>query len=606
MYLKDYKKECVLAPLFKMLEASFELIVPLVMAAIIDTGIGNSDKSYILNMCLILVALGIIGLVCSVTAQFYSAKAAVGFATKLRHALFAHLMNLSFTEVDTLGTSTMITRMTSDVNQAQTGVNMVLRLFLRSPFVVFGAMIMAFTIDTKSAWIFVIAIFLLSLVVFGVMAVSIPMLKRVQKNLDSVLQITRENLLGVRVIRAFCREEKERKEFHQKNGELTRRQKKAGFISALMNPITYIIINIAIAYLIWVGAIQVDHGILTQGQVVALYNYMSQILVELIKLANLIVTINKSAASANRIADVFEIKSSMEYGKETKESTKEESELVKDKTGLTKIERERTKEMSELRKAEKEFMNRQGHAYLEFQHVSLEYNGAGEESLTDISFSLEKGQTVGIIGGTGSGKSSLVHLLPRFYDASKGEVLLEGRNVKEYTKEELCDKIGIVMQKAVMFQGSIESNLLFGKPGATNEEMTEAIAIAQAEDVVASKGGLDASIEQGGRNLSGGQKQRLSIARALVKKPEILIFDDSASALDYATDARLRTALKKLSYNPTVLIVSQRAASILHADLILVLDDGNLVGRGTHEELMDTCEVYQEIYYSQFPKEVQA
>ena len=606
MYLKDYKKECVLAPLFKMLEASFELIVPLVMAAIIDTGIGNSDKSYILNMCLILLALGIIGLVCSVTAQFYSAKAAVGFATKLRHALFAHLMNLSFTEVDTLGTSTMITRMTSDVNQAQTGVNMVLRLFLRSPFVVFGAMIMAFTIDTKSAWIFVIAIFLLSLVVFGVMAVSIPMLKRVQKNLDSVLQITRENLLGVRVIRAFCREEKEQKEFLQKNGELTRRQKKAGFISALMNPITYIIINIAIVYLIWVGAIQVDHGILTQGQVVALYNYMSQILVELIKLANLIVTINKSAASANRIADVFEIKSSMEYGKEIKESTKGESELVKDKTNLPKIESERTKEKSELRKAEKECMNRQGHAYLEFQHVSLEYHGAGEESLTDISFSLGKGQTVGIIGGTGSGKSSLVHLLPRFYDASKGEVLLEGRNVKEYTKDELCDKIGIVMQKAVMFQGSIESNLFFGKPGATKEEMEEAIAIAQAGDVVTSKGGLDALIEQGGRNLSGGQKQRLSIARALVKKPEILILDDSASALDYATDARLRTALKKLSYNPTVLIVSQRAASILHADLILVLDDGNLVGRGTHEELMDTCEVYQEIYYSQFPKEVQA
>lgn len=552
-----------------MLEASFELIVPLVMAAIIDTGIEQGEKSYIVNMCLILVSLGIIGLVCSVTAQYYSAKAAVGFATKLRHSLFSHLMNLSFTEIDTLGTSTMITRMTSDVNQTQTGVNMVLRLFLRSPFVVFGAMIMAFTIDTKSAWIFLIAIILLSIVVFGIMSISIPMLKRVQKNLDSVLQITRENLLGVRVIRAFCRENKERNEFHQRNGELTRKQKRAGFISALMNPATYVIINIATAYLIWIGAIQVDHGVLTQGQVIALYSYMSQILVELIKLANLIVTVNKSAACANRVADVFDIKNSMEF-------TYHEN-LSPEKEGT-----------------------------IEFHNVSLEYQGAGEESLSEIDFSAKKGQTIGIIGGTGSGKSSLVNLIPRFYDATKGEVLIDGKNVKHYPIKELRDKIGIVMQKAVMFQGTIESNLYFGKNQASHEEMEEAIAFAQATDVVNAKGGIKASIEQGGRNLSGGQKQRLSIARALVKKPEFLILDDSASALDYATDAKLRSAIKNLSYRPTVFIVSQRAASILHADLILVLEDGRLVGKGTHSELIESCEVYQEIYYSQFPKEVRA
>uniref|UniRef100_UPI00289EC5C0 ABC transporter ATP-binding protein n=1 Tax=Lachnoclostridium sp. TaxID=2028282 RepID=UPI00289EC5C0 len=563
------KKECVLAPLFKMLEASFELIVPLVMAAMIDNGIGHNDKSYIVNMCLILVALGIIGLVCSVTAQYYSAKAAVGFATKLRHALFAHLMNLSFTEIDTLGTSTMITRMTSDVNQTQTGVNMVLRLFLRSPFVVFGAMIMAFTIDTKSACIFLIAIILLSIVVFGIMAISIPMLKRVQKNLDSVLQITRENLLGTRVIRAFCREDKERKEFHQRNGELTEKQKSAGLIAALMNPVTYVIINIATAYLIWIGAVQVDHGALTRGQVVALYNYMSQILVELIKLANLIITVNKSAACAKRVADVFDITNSMEDAN----------------NGIFNLEKDGS---------------------IEFRNVSLEYQGAGEESLSDIDFTVKKGQTIGIIGGTGSGKSSLVNLLPRFYDVTKGEILFSGQNIKDYPVKELRDNIGIVMQKAVLFQGTIESNLSFGKNDASLEEMEEAIAIAQSTDVVNAKGGIKASIEQGGRNLSGGQKQRLSIARALVKKPEILILDDSASALDYATDAKLRSAIKNLSYQPTVFIVSQRTASILHADLILVLDDGRLVGKGTHSELLDTCEVYQEIYYSQFPKEVKS
>ncbi len=569
VYLRDYKKECVLAPLFKMLEASFELIVPLVMAAIIDTGIEQGEKSYIINMCLILVALGIIGLVCSITAQYYSAKAAVGFATKIRHALFSHLMNLSFTEIDTLGTSTMITRMTSDVNQTQTGVNMVLRLFLRSPFVVFGAMLMAFTIDTRSALIFLIAIILLSIVVFGIMAISIPMLKRVQKNLDSVLQITRENLLGVRVIRAFCREDKERKEFYQRNGELTGKQKHAGFISALMNPITYVIINIATAYLIWVGAIQVDHGVLTKGQVVALYSYMSQILIELIKLANLIITVNKSAACANRVADVFEITNSMQA-------------------------------------INCEDISREMEESIEFRNVSLEYQGAGEESLTEITFSAKKGQTIGIIGGTGSGKSSLVNLIPRFYDVTRGEILIGGKNVKYYPLKELRDKVGIVMQKAVMFQGTIESNLFFGKNKASVEEMEEAIAIAQAADVVNSKGGIKSPIEQDGRNLSGGQKQRFSIARALVKKPEIMILDDSGSALDYATDAKLRSAIKNLSYRPTVFIVSQRAASILHADLILVLEDGKLVGKGTHNELLASCEVYQEIYYSQFPKEVHA
>ena len=570
IYLRNYKKECVFAPLFKMLEASFELFVPLVMAAIIDTGIANGDKNYIVKMCILLIVLGIIGLVCSITAQFFAAKAAVGFATGLRHSLFEHLLGLSFTEIDTLGTSTMITRMTSDVNQAQNGVNMVLRLFLRSPFVVFGATIMAFTIDVKSAFVFVIAIILLSIVVFGIMLINIPMLKSVQQKLDTVMGSTRENLTGVRVIRAFCKEEEELEAFKRKNETLTRTQKRAGSISALMNPLTYVIINVAIVRLIWVGALQVDTGNLTQGQVVALYNYMSQILVELIKLASLIITVNKSIACGNRIADVFEIQSSM-----------------REQSTADNIVQPMYEEDS-----------------VEFKNVSLTYANAGEASLAGIDFKVKKGQTVGIIGGTGSGKSSVVHLIPRFYDATSGEVLIGGINVKDYPIHKLRDKVGIVMQKAVLFKGDIEENLRWGKKDATKEEINEALSIAQAKDIVEAKGGLLATIEQGGRNLSGGQRQRMTIARALVKKPEILILDDSTSALDFATDAKLRQAIKALDYKPTVFIVSQRASSIQYADQIIVLDDGNMVGKGTHGELLKTCEVYQEIYYSQFKKEV--
>ena len=575
IYLKKYRKECVLAPLFKMLEASFELFVPLVIAAIIDTGVGNGDKNYILKMCFVLIILGVIGLIASVTAQYFAAKAAVGFATGVRHSLFKHLLSLSFTEIDTLGTSTMITRMTSDINQTQNGVNMVLRLFLRSPFVVFGAAFMAFTIDVRSAFVFVGAIILLSIVVFGIMISNVPQLKAVQQKLDKVLGMTRENLAGVRVIRAFCKEEEEISRFTQSNEELSIFQRKAGRISALLNPLTYIIINIAIARLIWTGALQVDAGKLTQGQVVALYNYMGQILVELIKLANLIVTVNKAIACGNRIADVFEIKPSMAAGSGALE------EVAAAMDGKKK----------------------EG-ASVTFDHVSLTYLGAGEESLTDIHFTAKKGETIGIIGGTGSGKTSLVHMIPRFYDATKGEVLIDGINVKDYAMESLRDKIGIVMQKAVLFKGDIASNLKWGKGDAAQEEMEEAIAIAQATDVVASKGGVTAKVEQGGRNLSGGQRQRMTIARALIKKPEILILDDSTSALDFATDAKLRQAIKELDYKPTVFIVSQRASSIQYADQIIVLDDGNVAGIGTHDELLASCEVYKEIYYSQFKKEV--
>ena len=567
IYLRDYKKECVLAPLFKMLEASFELIVPLVMAVIIDSGIAKSDKGLVVRMCGVLILLGIIGLITSITAQYFAAKAAVGFATNLRHALFKHLQSLSFTEIDTLGTSTMITRMTSDVNQAQTGVNMVLRLFLRSPFVVFGAMIMAFTIDVKSALIFVVAIILLSIVVFGIMLINIPMLKDVQKKLDTVLNITRENLSGVRVIRAFCKEEEEVERFTRKNEELTAKQQKSGSFSALMNPLTYVIINLAILYLIWTGALQVHAGVLTKGQVVSLYNYMSQILVELIKLANLIITVNKSVACANRIQDVFEIKTSMQYKESLNENMKADNSNA-----------------------------------VEFKHVALTYSGAGDESLTDIDFTVRKGETVGIIGGTGSGKSSLVNMIPRFYDATKGEVLIDGINVKDYPREVLMKKVGIVLQKAVLFKGTIESNIRWGKKDATSEDIAKAVEIAQAADVVNAKGGTDAVIAQGGKNLSGGQRQRMTIARALVKKPDILILDDSASALDMATDARLRKSIKELDYNPTVFIVSQRTAAIQNADKIIVLDDGKIVGMGTHDELIKNCEIYSEIYYSQYRK----
>lgn len=575
VYLKDYKKECVLAPLFKMLEASFELFVPLVIAGIIDSGIAGNDKGILIKDFSILVLLGLIGLIVSVTAQFFSAKAAVGFATKVRHHLFEHLMGLSYTEIDTLGTSTMITRMTSDVNQAQTGVNMFLRLFLRSPFVVFGAMIMAFTIDVKCALYFVFAIVGLSIVVFTIMALNIPMMKNVQKHLDEVLRRTRENLTGVRVLRAFCREEDEVAGFENSNEALTMMQKKSGSISGLMNPLTYVLINVAIVLLIYTGAVRVSLGDLTQGEVVALYNYMSQILVELVKLANLIVTLNKATASANRISEVFAIESSMVDGNK-------DFEIGKTEESMSNADTE--------------------DVYIHYDHVCLTYSGSKEESLTDIDFMVKKGQTIGVIGGTGCGKTSLVHLIPRFYDATKGAVLIDGMNVKEYKQEALREKIGIVMQKAVLFKGSIRDNLKWRKADATDEEIMEAVKAAQALDVVEKKGGLDGEIEQNGRNLSGGQRQRLSIARALVGNPDILILDDSSSALDFATDAALRKALKEIKGNPTVFIVSQRTSSIRHADLILVLEDGELVGKGTHDELLASCEVYNEIYMSQYKK----
>lgn len=568
-YLKKYRKECVLAPLFKMLEASFELMVPLVMAAIIDTGIQNSDKGFIFRMCLILLALAAVGLVSSITAQYFSAKAATGFATGVRHALFAHLQKLSFSNMDALGTSTMITRLTSDVNQTQTGVNMTLRLFLRSPFVVFGAMLMAFTIDVRAALIFVAVIAALSLVVFGVMAINIPMMRGVQKALERVLGATRENLTGARVIRAFCKEEAQYQEFEQKNRTLTTRQRRAGWISGLMNPITYLLVNFAIAWLIYTGALEVSVGVLKPGEVVALYNYMGQILVELIKLANLIVTMNKGLASWKRIEDVLNIKPDMDSPE------KPVPAIVNDEA-------------------------------VRFDHVSLQYNNAGAESLTDIDFTALRGQTIGVIGGTGSGKSSVVGLIPRFYDATSGAVYVDGVDVRDQDKATLRSKIGFVMQKAVLFHGTIRDNLRWGKPDATDAELNEAIAAAQADDVVKAKGGLDAMIEQNGRNLSGGQRQRLTIARALVRKPEILVLDDSASALDQATDLNLRLAIRRLDYHPTVFIVSQRTASILAADQILVLDDGKAVGLGTHEALLESCPVYREIYESQYGGEAKA
>lgn len=569
IYLKDYKKETILGPLFKLLEASFELIVPLVVAAIIDVGIGNGDKTYILKMCIYLILLGVVGLASSITAQYFAAKAATGFATKLRHALFAHIQGLSFTEIDQIGTSTMITRMTSDINQLQSGVNMVLRLFLRSPFIVFGAMIMAFTIDVKAALVFVITIPLLSLVVFGIMAVSIPLYKKVQTALDKILGITRENLTGVRVIRAFGKEKSEISEFAEKNESFTAMQMKVGRISALMNPLTYIMINFGIIVLIWVGALRVDGGYITQGEVVALYNYMSQILVELIKLANLIVTITKALACAGRIEDVLELEASIPQNKH----------ILVNKSASTE-------------------------AKVAFEHVGMAYRGAGAEALSDISFTVKKGETIGIIGGTGSGKTSLVHLIPRFYDVSRGRVLVDGIDVKEYPLKELREKVGIVMQRSVLFQGTIRENICWGREDATDAEIWEALEIAQAKEIVEKKPeGLDTMVSQGAKNLSGGQKQRLSIARALVRKPEILILDDSASALDYATDARLRNSIAGLKSSTTVFIVSQRASSIMHADKIIVLEDGNVAGIGTHEELKKSCEVYREIYYSQYEKE---
>jgi len=562
VYLKDYIKESILGPLFKLLEALFELFVPLVIAAIIDTGIENGDTGYIIKMCLVLVLLGFVGLAFSITAQYFAAKASVGFVSKIRHVLFGHIQSLSYSELDQIGTSTLITRMTSDMNQVQNGMNLALRLLLRSPFVVFGAMIMAFTIDVPSAMIFVYVTIVLLIVVFGIMLGSIPLYKKVQQKLDAVMTVTRENLTGVRVIRAFCKEDEETDDFINKNNELTASQKFVGKISALMNPVTYVIINLAIIWLIHTGAVRVEAGILTQGAVVALYNYMSQILVELIKLANLIINITKSIACGNRIQAVLDIKPDLESGNS---SCNEGS--------------------------------------VEFDHVNLRYKNAGADSLSDITFTAAKGETIGIIGGTGSGKSSLVNLIPRFYDAASGEVKVGGVNVKDMDVEQLREKIGVVPQKAVLFHGTIRENMQWGVTNASDDEIMEAIEAAQGLDVIKAKGGLDCEIEQGGKNLSGGQRQRLTIARALVKKPEILILDDSASALDFATDAALRKSLRELDYHPTVFIVSQRTSSIQHADRIIVLDDGAAVGIGTHDELMKRCSVYQEIYNSQFKKE---
>lgn len=572
MYLKDYKKESILAPLFKLLEAFFELLVPLVMANIIDYGISNRNMGYIGKMGLLLLLLGVVGLASSITAQFFAAKAAVGFSTQLRQALFDHIEDLSFTDIDKAGTSTMITRMTSDVNQVQSGINMTLRLFLRSPIIVFGAMIMAFTIDVKCALIFVVAIPLLSVVVFGIILSTIPMYKKVQSKLDQVLGITRENLTGVRVIRAFHQEAKEADRFRENNEALSAMQIFVGKISACMNPVTYIIVNGAIIALIYTGAVQVNIGNLSQGEVVAIINYMNQILVELVKLANLIVTMTKALACAERVASVFDIGADAAY-------VGAQDQKLADKVDKSA-------------------------PFLDFKHVSLTYQGAGAPTLQDMNFTVNRGDTVGIIGGTGSGKTSLVNLIPAFYPATEGEILLEGRDIRTMSDEELRGRIGVVPQKAVLFKGTIRSNLQWGKPDATEEEMWKALELAQASEVVDGKPGkLDATVAQNGKNFSGGQRQRLTIARALVRNPEILILDDSASALDYATDAKLRAAIRTLEDKTTTFIVSQRASTIRHADKIIVLDDGEIAGMGTHDELLKDCTVYQEIYYSQYPEQ---
>ena len=567
-YMRDYRREGILAPLFKLLEASLELLVPLVMAQIIDTGIANGDRGFILSRCGILAALAAVGLLCSITAQYFAAKASVGFAAKLRSTLFKHIQSLSYSKLDTQGTGTLIARITGDINQVQSGMNLALRLLLRSPFVVFGAMIMAFTIDVKAALVFVVTIPLLSIVVFGIMLWSIPMYKKVQARLDKVLGITRENLSGVRVIRAFCKEDEERREFGERNAALTKLQLIVGRVSAAMNPATYIMINLGIAVLIYVGALRVDSGILTQGQVVALYNYMSQILVELVKLASLIITITKALACAGRVSAALGVESDM-HGADTMPKEIDTDEEVR------------------------------------FENVEFGYATGGEPVLSGISFSVKKGETMGIIGGTGSGKSSLVSLIPRFYDVTGGHVYIKGNDVKDYPLGALRETVGMVPQKAVLFKGTIRENLRWGSADATEEEMERALSDAQALEIVKAKPeGLDSPVAQNGKNLSGGQRQRLTIARALIKKPEILILDDSASALDYATDLALRRSLAALSYKPTVFIVSQRASSILHAAKIAVLDEGKMVGLGTHDELMQTCPVYREIYYSQYEQGV--
>ena len=565
-YMKGYGRECVLGPLFKLLEATFELFIPLVVAAIVDTGIGNKDHGYIIRMCLVMIALGIIGLACAITAQYFAAKAAVGFAARLRHAVMKHILGFSYTTIDKVGTSTMVTRMTSDINQVQNAVNLTLRLLLRSPFVVFGAMVMAFTIDFQSALVFAGVIPVLCIIVFGIMLITMPMYKRVQGRLDGVTSATRQNLTGVRVLRAFCMEERQTEAFDKKSDELMVGQLRAGRISALMNPITFVVVNLAVVVLIHVGAIRVEGGILTQGMVVALYNYMTQILVELIKMANLIITMTKGVACGNRISDVLDTPQEERLGETVELSGK-----------------------------------------VEFENVSATYDGAAAPSLEGVSFVVQPGQTVGVIGGTGSGKTTLVNLIPGFYGASQGKILLDGKDVSELDCVVLREKIGIVPQKAVLFKGTIRENLLWGNENATDDQLWQALELAQAKEVVQSKeGGLDAPVAQGGSNFSGGQRQRLTIARALVRKPGILILDDSASALDYATDAKLRMAIRDMENAPTTFIVSQRAASVRYADIILVLDDGCLVDSGTHEQLLERCGVYQEIYYSQFRKEVAA
>ena len=565
-YLKGYEKQCVLGPLFKLLEAAFELLIPLVVASIVDTGISSADRGYIVKMCIVMMVLGVVGLAMAVCAQYFSAVAAVGFSTRLRHAVFGHILGLSYSQIDRLGTSTMVTRMTSDINQVQNGVNLTLRLLLRSPFVVFGAMIMAFTIDFEAALVFAGVIPVLCVIVFGIMLITMPMYKRVQASLDGVTSATRQNLAGVRVLRAFCKEEAEMDSFREKTQELTDRQLSAGRISGLMNPLTLVVVNLAVVILVHTGALKVESGILTQGLVIALYNYMSQILVELVKMANLIITLAKAFACGNRLAAVLELEPGQKNG---------------------------TQDGSQLK------------GKVEFRNVTAKYEGAGEPSLENISFRAQPGQTIGIIGGTGSGKTTLVNLIPRLYDAYSGTVLLDDVPADEYDLDSLRKQIAVVPQKAVLFQGTIRQNLLWGNETASDKELWDALETAQAREVVKDKEGeLDAMVEQGGVNFSGGQRQRLTIARALVRKPKILILDDSASALDYATDAALRMAIGKMPNAPTTFIVSQRAASVRYADEILVLDDGELAGRGTHEDLLETCAVYQEIYYSQFSREV--
>lgn len=563
-YLKEYKKECILGPLFKLLEASFELIVPLIVASVVDVGIKNQDVPYVIRMCVYLLLLAGVGLICSLTAQWFAAKAATGFSTKLRHDLFKHIKSFGYKEIDNLGTATMITRMTSDVNQVQNGVNLALRLLLRSPFVVLGAMFMAFTIDTKAALVFVVVIPVLCLIVFGIMLWTMPMYKKVQSHLDGVTKSCRENLSGVRVIRAFCREKEEVETFESNTDRLTIVQKHVGRISALTNPITFISVNAGVVALLWIGAIKVDEGVLTQGQVLALYNYMSQILVEFVKTADLIVSMTKAAACANRINSVFDMKPSQADG---------------------------AKQITEATQS------------VEFKNVSLRYYKDSDPALERLSFKVKKGDIVGVIGGTGSGKTSLISLIPRFYDATTGEVLINGVNINDCSMEEIRDKIAIVPQKSVLFAGTIRSNMQWGKAEATDAEIDKALELAQAKTFIYEKEGLDTKVSQSGKNFSGGQRQRLAIARALVKSPEILILDDSASALDYETDAKLRHAIKTMQNPPTTFISSQRAVSVINADLIIVLDDGKVVGQGTHSELIENCETYCDIYYSQFKKQ---